>query len=155
MRRQVADHLVVVMKRSNVRGAKGGVVIPRWNVMGQLETGGARRFWWRAAALRDGTSRVDGRLSSTDLWGAGDEILRAYSAQALELLDQATSPEIGGREVFHPALPGNSRLSHSETRRTSSLKECVKEVMLEKRLQSWPQRSCPNCYRDPLGSYLS
>jgi hypothetical protein len=30
MRRQVADHLVVVMKRSNVRGAKG-VGHPRWN----------------------------------------------------------------------------------------------------------------------------
>jgi hypothetical protein len=37
-----------------------GWVIRTGTIMGQLETGGARRFRWRAAALRDGTSRVMG-----------------------------------------------------------------------------------------------
>jgi hypothetical protein len=41
-----------------------GWVIRAATIMGQLETGEARRFRWRAAALRDGTSRVMGHLQA-------------------------------------------------------------------------------------------
>jgi len=39
--------------------------------MGQLETGGARRFRWRAAALKDGTSLVTGDCQARICEGLG------------------------------------------------------------------------------------
>src|SRR5216684_8968039 len=48
-----------------------GWVIRAGTIMGQLETGGARRFWWRAAALRDGTSRVTGDCQARICEGLG------------------------------------------------------------------------------------
>jgi hypothetical protein len=52
-----ADCLVVVMKRSNSRGAKRAGH-PRHDQLGQLVTGGTEWLWWRAAASVDGTSRI-------------------------------------------------------------------------------------------------
>ena len=48
-----------------------GWVIRTGTIKGQLETGGARRFWWRAAALRDGTSRVTGDCQARICEGLG------------------------------------------------------------------------------------
>src|SRR6266404_5385897 len=48
-----------------------GWVIRTGTIMGQLETGGARRFQWRAAALRDGTSRVMGDCQARICEGLG------------------------------------------------------------------------------------
>src|SRR5258708_33638454 len=48
-----------------------GWVIRTGTIKGQLETGGARRFWWRAAALRDGTSRVMGDCRARICEGLG------------------------------------------------------------------------------------
>src|SRR5882672_3025353 len=48
-----------------------GWVIRTGTIKGQLETGGARRFWWRAAALRDGTSRVMGDCQARICEGLG------------------------------------------------------------------------------------
>src|SRR6266568_9510480 len=48
-----------------------GWVIRTGTIMGQLETGGARRFRWRAAALRDGTSRVTGDCQARICEGLG------------------------------------------------------------------------------------
>src|SRR6266403_476281 len=48
-----------------------GWVIRAGTIMGQLETGGARRFQWRAAALRDGTSRVMGDCQARICEGLG------------------------------------------------------------------------------------
>jgi hypothetical protein len=46
-------------------------VIRAGTIKGQLETGGARRFRWRAAALRDGTSRVMGDCQARICEGLG------------------------------------------------------------------------------------
>src|SRR6266542_2397933 len=46
-------------KRSNLRGAKG-TGHSRHGQLGQLATGGADWLWRRAAARKDGTSRVTG-----------------------------------------------------------------------------------------------
>jgi len=59
MRHRGADCLAVAMKRSNARAAKG-VGHPRRTIIDQLETGGARRFGRRAAALIGWRSRVTG-----------------------------------------------------------------------------------------------
>ena len=48
-----------------------GWVIRAGTIMGQLETGGARRFRWRAAAFRDGTSRVMGDCQARICEGLG------------------------------------------------------------------------------------
>jgi hypothetical protein len=48
-----------------------GWVIRAGTIMGQLETGGARRFRWGAAALRDGTSRVMGDCQARICEGLG------------------------------------------------------------------------------------
>src|ERR1700676_2793664 len=94
MRRQMADHLVVVMKRSNVHGAKE-VGHPRWNHNGPtgnrrspqvLVEGGSSQGWHESC---------DGRLSSTDLRGARGEIPSAYSAFVFNL-------EKGPEEVRRP-----------------------------------------------------
>jgi hypothetical protein len=48
-----------------------GCVIRAGTIMGQLVTGGARRFRWRAAALRNGTSRVMGDCQARICEGLG------------------------------------------------------------------------------------
>jgi len=48
-----------------------GWAIRAGTIMGQLETGGARRFRWRAAALGDGTSRVMGDRQARICEGLG------------------------------------------------------------------------------------
>ena len=73
MRHQRADHLVVVKKRSNVRGAKGWAIHVEIE-MGQLATGGARWFRRRAAVLIEWHEPCDGRLSRTVPWEPGGEI---------------------------------------------------------------------------------
>ncbi len=48
-----------------------GWVIHAGTVMGQLATGGTRWFWRRAAALKDGTSRVTGDCRARICEGLG------------------------------------------------------------------------------------
>jgi hypothetical protein len=48
-----------------------GWVIRAGTIKGQLETGGARRFRWRAAALKDVTSRVTGDCQARICEGLG------------------------------------------------------------------------------------
>ncbi len=48
-----------------------GWAIRTGTIKGQLATGGARRIRWRAAALRDGTSRVMGDLQARICEGLG------------------------------------------------------------------------------------
>src|ERR1700722_431002 len=50
-----------------------GWVIRTGTIKGQLETGGARSFWRRAAALRDGTSRVMGDCQARLCEGFGEK----------------------------------------------------------------------------------
>jgi hypothetical protein len=81
MRHRGADYLVVVMKRSNVRGVKGvgdPVGTFNWANWKQEELAG----YGRGRQLSIGSHEpCDGRLSCTDLWGARGEIPRAYSAR--------------------------------------------------------------------------
>ena len=66
IRRSGTDCLVVALKRSNARGAKGAGH-SRHDQFGQPETGGAGWLWRRAAALTEWHEPCDGRLSCTDL----------------------------------------------------------------------------------------
>ena len=66
IRRSGTDCLVVALKRSNARGAKGAGH-SRHDQFGQPATGGTDGLWRRAAALTGLHEPCDGRLSCTDL----------------------------------------------------------------------------------------
>jgi hypothetical protein len=78
-RQSGADCLVVVKKRSNIRGAKGAGH-SRQDHLGQLATGGTEWLWRRAAALTEWHEPCKSRGLRTVLGEARGETPRAYSA---------------------------------------------------------------------------
>ena len=70
MRRQVADHLVVVMKRSNVRRAKG-VGHPHWNHKGPTGNRRSPQVLVEGGSSRGWHEPCDGRLSRRICEGLG------------------------------------------------------------------------------------
>ena len=81
IRRSGTDCLVVALKRSNARGAKGAGH-SRHDQFGQPETGGTDRLWRRAAALTGWHEPCEGRLSRTVLRGPRVANPRGHSAAA-------------------------------------------------------------------------
>ena len=70
-----------------------GWAICAGTIKGQLETGGARRFRWRAAALRDGTSRVMGDCQARICEGLGVKFPGPTRREAVRSGNQISVPD--------------------------------------------------------------
>jgi hypothetical protein len=124
-----------------------GWVIRAGTIMGQLETGGARRFRWGAAALRDGTSRVMGDCQARICEGLGVKFPgptrrdRAVHVMIATKFGWEAHPADGGKWTRL-----NSRPEHIKKIAEASVQaaqgECDRSVLPASCRGKWPRDIC-------------